>query len=454
MVESKGQQQSLQSSVDEGGQHRGGGGGIGNPHAEGVDSRLHHRPNHRQHQGDDHRPQDHHQGDKALAVEERQGVRQLSVVVVFVVDRPAHEAGDDAHKHAHIQGRGAQNGGEIAVHGDLLSQQGVGHSSLRLQHLRRHAEHRAGDHIDEDEGDHRREGAAGPLLCPGTADGHGKQNVQIVDHRPSDVLHGAADGEHQAHVAAAHLHQLAQADHEPSRRHHGDDRHQNFSQFLQKIKINGKFSLFPGRLFGALRLSGALRLFSALRFPGRRRRAVVQNGHQLRRSSLHRSQVKVHCLLLHPAAEEHRGDEVDPLRLQGVQICLRHQVPGLHPVPGLHMGDEALPLQRDGLQPKVDQHLQPVVALEPVGVKGGGYGGHLPVHRAVDLSVRRLNGRAVPENLLGKHRVGNFLHRYGCAGQRGDNPDPCASISCLLFHNTTSCWIFCCIGLCNRLHYI
>ena len=50
MVQAEGEEQPLQCSVDKGGQHRRGGGGVGNPHAEGVDAGLNHRPDNGQHQ--------------------------------------------------------------------------------------------------------------------------------------------------------------------------------------------------------------------------------------------------------------------------------------------------------------------------------------------------------------------------------------------------------------------
>ena len=195
MMQSKRQQQPLQGSVDKGSQNRGGGGGTGDPYSEGVDSRLDHRPYYRQNQGDDHGPEDHNHRHEALAVKEGQGVGQLPVVVVFVVDDSAGETRDNPHKDAHIQGRSAQDRGKVTVHGDFLSEKRAGDGSFRLQHLICNAKKGAGDHIDQDKGNDSRESPARPLFSPGAADGCGKENVQVVDDGPSDGFHGAADGQ-------------------------------------------------------------------------------------------------------------------------------------------------------------------------------------------------------------------------------------------------------------------
>ena len=101
----------------------------------------------------------------------------------------------------------------------------------------------AGDDVDERKGQHSRKGTACTLLCPAAADGYGEQDVQVVDDGPADVLHRSADGHDGGNVAAAHLHQLAQTDHQTRRRHDGDDGHQNLAQFLQKVEIDEPFLL-------------------------------------------------------------------------------------------------------------------------------------------------------------------------------------------------------------------
>ena len=232
MVQTKGQQQTLQRTIDERSQNRGSLGRVGDPDAEVVDAGLHHRPEQRQHDGNDHRVGNDHHGHEALAVEESQRIRQLAEVVVFIVSHTAHKTGNDAHEHAHVQRRCAQHGGEVAVDGDLLPEQGVGHGVGVCQHGAGDAEDVAGDDVDEGERQHGGKGAACTLLCPAAADGDGEQDVQVIDDRPADVLHGGADGHDRCDVAAAHLHQLAQTDHKTGSGHDGDDRHQYLAQLL------------------------------------------------------------------------------------------------------------------------------------------------------------------------------------------------------------------------------
>ena len=102
----------------------------------------------------------------------------------------------------------------------------MGHGVGVFQHGAGDTEDVAGDDIDEGKCQHSRKSTAGTLLCPAAADGHGKQDVQIVDDRPANVFHGGAN------VTAAHLHQLAQTDHQAGSRHDGDDGHQHLAQLL------------------------------------------------------------------------------------------------------------------------------------------------------------------------------------------------------------------------------
>ena len=232
VVQTEGQQQTLQRAIDERSQNGRGLGRVGDPDAEVVDAGLDDRPEQRQHDGNDHRVANDHHGHEALAVEESQCIRQLAEVIVFIVSHTAHKTGDDAHEHAHVQGRSTQHGGKVAVNGNLLPEQGVGHGIGVCQHGAGNAEDVAGDHVDEGKCQHCREGTACTLLCPAAADGHGEQDVQVVDDCPADVLHGGADGHDCCDVAAAHLHQLAQTDHQTGSGHDGDDRHQHLAQLL------------------------------------------------------------------------------------------------------------------------------------------------------------------------------------------------------------------------------
>ena len=232
MVQAEGQQQTLQRAIDERSQNGRSLGRVCDPDAEVVDAGLDHRPEQCQHHGNDHRIGNDHHRHKALAVEEGQCIRQLAEVIVFIVSHAAHKTGNNAHEHAHVQGRGTQHRGEVAVDGDLPPEQGVGHGVGVFQHGAGDTEDVAGDDIDEGKCQHSRKSTAGTLLCPAAADGHGKQDVQIVDDRPANVFHGGANGHNCRNVTAAHLHQLAQTDHQAGSRHDGDDGHQHLAQLL------------------------------------------------------------------------------------------------------------------------------------------------------------------------------------------------------------------------------
>ena len=235
VVQTEGQQQTLQSTVDERSKDGRGGAGVCDPDAEGVDAGLDQGPHAGHDQRDDHGVEDDGHGDEPLAVEEGQGVGELAEVVELVVDHAADEAGDDAHKHAHVQGRCAENVGEVVGHQHLLTEEGGDGGIGCGQHIAGHAEDSAGDAVDEDEGDDGCECAACTLLCPGTADGGCEENVQIGDDGPADVLHGGTDGDHQTQIH--HLEELAQAQHDACGGHDGDDRHQDLAEFLQKIEV-------------------------------------------------------------------------------------------------------------------------------------------------------------------------------------------------------------------------
>ena len=248
MMQAKGQKQTLQSTIDKRRKHRRGGRRIGNPHAKGIDSCLHHRPDHCQHQRDDHRPDNHHHGYKPLPVEKCQGIRQFPEIIILIIYHATGKPGDNSHKHTHIQRRRPQHGSEISVYQNLLPEQRMRHSLRIIQHSRRHSENRTRDTVNQDKGNHSRKCSPGTLLCPGAADGHGKQNMQVIDHSPADIFHGAADHGDHMHIHPGHLHQLAKADHQTCRRHNRDNHHQHLAQLLQKVKINGQllFRLLTG----------------------------------------------------------------------------------------------------------------------------------------------------------------------------------------------------------------
>ena len=385
-MQSEGQQQTLQRAVDEGSQHGGGVRRGGDPHAEGIDARLDQRPHHRQPQRDDYRPQDDHQRHEALSAKEGQRLGQAAEVVEPVVDRTACKACDHADKHAHVQRRTAQHLGEVAAHSQLLAEQAAHHSALRRQHIARDAKGRAGDGVDEHEGQHACEGAACAILRPAAANGRGKEQMQVADHGPADLLHHAADGLEEGHVR--HLDQLAQGEHQTGSWHHGDDGHQRFAQLLQEIKADGG----PGSPGGA---QGQERV-------GAGPHAAAGGGE---------GQV------FRAVGEDDGGERLQAPGAQQLQVDLRHQVARANAVARLHMEPEALAAQLHRVQADVYQHLQSVIGGEADGVAGLGDGGDHPVDGAEESAVRGADGGAVPQNAAGENLVRHVRQRNDLTAQ-------------------------------------
>ena len=436
MVQTEGQQQTFQRAIDERSQNRRGLGRVGDPDAEVVDAGLDHRPEQRQNDGDDHRVADDHHGHEALAVEEGQCIRQLAEIVVFIVCHAAHETGDDTHEHAHVQRRSTQHRGKVAVDGDLLPEQGVGHGVGIFQHGAGDAEDVAGDDVDEGKRQHGRKGTAGTLLRPAAADGHSEQDVQIVDDRPADVLHGGADGHDRCNVAAAHLHQLAQTDHQTGSGHDGDDGHQHLAQLLQKVEVDEAllFRLLCAGLLGrrcCFRCLGGLCLFCR---QGQHRRLAC------RRNALGTVQLHIVC-----AAGQNDGSDGFQAPLPDERkVCLGHRLTGLDPVALFHQDLEALAVQADGLQTHMDQDFQPIVCRKANGVFRFGDGLHRAIHRAAEQPIGRLDGDAFAQNAAGKGLIRDFAQRDECSAEgcchdnrtcRCGHDVPPYSSSCIILRN-------------------
>ena len=235
VVQAEGQQQTLQHAVDERSKDGGGGGGVCDPDAECIDAGLDQGPHTGHDQGHDGGVEDDCQGHESLAIEEGQRIGQLAEIIELVVDHAADEACDDAHEHAHVQGRCAQNVGEVVGDFHLLAEEGGDGGTGGGQHVTADTEDCAGDAVDENEGDDRCEGTACTLLGPGTADGGGEEDVQVGDDGPADVLHGGTNGDHQTQIH--HLEELAQAQHDAGGGHDGDDRHQDLAQLLKEVEV-------------------------------------------------------------------------------------------------------------------------------------------------------------------------------------------------------------------------
>ncbi len=434
VMQTEGQQETLQCTVNKGRQDRRGLGGIGDPDAEVVDAGLHHRPEHRQHQGNDRRVGNDHHRHETLAVEEGQRIRQLAEIVILIVRHAAHEAGNDAHEHAHVQRRRTQHGGEVAVDRDLLTEQRMRHGIGICQHGTGDAEDVAGDHVDERKGQYGRECAAGTLLRPAAADGHREEDMQVVDDGPADVLHGGADGHHCVNVGAAHLHQLAQTDHQSGCGHNGDDRHQHLAQLLQKVKVDEALFL---RL-----LRRSLRRSFCCRFRGLH---LGCQGHDLCFARLCRAFSTMQCHPLCTVRQNNGCDRLQAMPADHVKIDLGHRLPRLDLVARLDEDLEALALQLQRFQTDMDQNLRSVVCRKADGMlcfRNGCYGA---VHRAAEQSVRRFNGDTLAQNTAGKGFIRDLLQRDQFSAE-GCCHDSRARLGC---HDIPPC---CCICTIQRNH--
>ena len=225
MVQAERQQQTLQSSVNERCQDWRCGGRIRDPHTKRVDSGLYNRPYQGQDQGNDHGPGNADHRHKPFAIKECQGIRQLPEIVVTVIDHASGKTGNDSHEHPHVQRRSPQHGSEVSVYQDFLAKQRVGNRIRITEHSGGHPENGTGDLVDQDKGNDCREGTACPFLCPGAANRNRKQNVQVIDHGPADVLHRASHRHQHGEICSRHLNQLSKADHEACCRHNCNDGH-------------------------------------------------------------------------------------------------------------------------------------------------------------------------------------------------------------------------------------
>ena len=286
----------------------------------------------------------------------------------------------------------------------------MGHGVGVFQHGAGDAEDVAGDDIDERKGQHSRKGTACAFFCPAAADGHGEQDVQIVDDSPADVLHGGADGHDRRNVAAAHLHQLAQTDHQTGGGHDGDDGHQNFAQLLQKVEVDEAllFRLLCAGLFGRrcrFRCLGGLCLFGR---QGQHRRLAC------RRDPLGTVQLHIVCA----AGQDDGRDGVQAARPDEVKVYLGHGLTLLDGVALLDQNLKALALQTDRFQTHMDQNFQPIVPGKADSVPGLCDALHCAAHRAAEQSIGRFNGDAFAQNAAGECLIRDTAQRYKLAAER------------------------------------
>ena len=399
MVQTERQQETLQSAVNKGSQDGGSFRGIGDPDAESIDAGLNNRPYQSHHQGDDGGVVDHSQRNKPLAVEEGQCIRELTEVIILIVDHTAYKTGDDAYENTHIQCRRAQNIGKVVLHQHALAEEGVNGCTCGSQHIAGHTEYSTGNTVDQDKGNYSCKSTAGALFCPGAADGSSKQNVQVGNDGPTDILHGRANGDRKANIG--HLQQLAQAQHNTSRRHNRNNRHQNLAQLLEEVEVD---ALLCNRLH-------CCRLCCSDGF------LLAQGDHSIL-TCFDITGHRTHRNIFGTFADEHRGDGRNTLALQKLQINFCHQLACFDFVSFLDMRREALALQCNAVQANMDQDLQTVLGSETISMEGFCYAGDFAIHRCVEFAVGGNDCDAVAQNLLGKYIVGNLFQRNSLAAER------------------------------------
>ncbi len=209
MMQTERKQQTLKCTVNKRCKDRRSISRVSDPYSKRVDSKLNDRPYDRQYQADHDRPGDHDKRYKTFPVEEGQCIRQFAEIVVFIVNDTAHEAGDHTDKYAHVQSRSAQYRCKVAIHGDRLSEQCMGHRCRISQHIICDPEDLSRNIIDQDKCDRCRKCAAGTLFGPRTADRDRKEQVQVVDNGPADIFNDRSDRADQRNIASRHADELS-----------------------------------------------------------------------------------------------------------------------------------------------------------------------------------------------------------------------------------------------------
>ena len=320
----------------------------------------------------------------------------------------------------------------------------MGHSIGVCQHRTGDTEDVAGNHIDERKCQHGCKCAAGALLCPAAADGNCEQDVQIIDNRPADVFHGGADGHNCRHVGAAHLHQLAQADHKTGSRHNGDNRHEHLAQLLQKIEIDE--SLFLGLLcIGFFAGRSCFRFLNSLFF--------FCQGYHLRLACLCGTFCTVQLHTICAASQNDGSDGFQAAAANQVEIHLCHGLTLLDRLSRFDENLKTLAVQADRFQAHMNQNLQPAVCRKANGVLGFRNHCYGAIYRAAKQTVRRLDGDTFTQNAAGKSFIRNFAQRnkFSVEGCRHD------SRKCRRCHNFPPCYplfALCCAIVALRLRFL
>ena len=317
----------------------------------------------------------------------------------------------------------------------------MGHRLRVGKHIRGHAKDRAGNVVDENKGDHRRERAACPILCPRAADGNRKEQMEVGNDRPTNVLQDRTDGNEQTDIRPQHRDKLSKTDGKSRRGHDGDHHDQHLAKLLQKVKALSSFFLFLSSRRGRNR-----RL--CRRFRRRKRQKLVLSA--ANEFTAIRFAKNTDRFALRGVTDQYRGQRGQPFFLQQFKIHLCHQLSPLDARTNLGIDVKALAAKRNRLQAHVYQYLDPVRGQKAVGVTRVRHRGHLSVHGAVNSPIAWKNRAAVSQNLIGKHRIGNLLQRNGLS-VHGSN-DPSFLFVSFGFHNLSPSVFPCFFIVCTKSH--
>ena len=196
MMQTKGQQQTFQCTINEGSQNRRCRRGTCDPDPKCIDTCLNHRPDNCHNQGSDCGIENDSQWNKAFAVKESQCFRQFTEIIVFIVDGTADKTRNNTNKYPHIQSRRAQNRSKVIFYQHFLSEEGTDNGAFHRKHIRCYAKYRTCDTVDQNKCNDRRKGTAGSFLRPRATDSCRKQDMQIGNDCPTDIFHGGTN-DHQ-----------------------------------------------------------------------------------------------------------------------------------------------------------------------------------------------------------------------------------------------------------------
>ena len=286
----------------------------------------------------------------------------------------------------------------------------MGHSTGICQHGTGNTKNITGDDVDKSKRQHCCKCTAGTFFCPAAANGNCKQDVQVIDHSPANVLHGSTDGHNNCHICTCHLHQLTKADHQTGRRHNSDDLHQYFAQLLQEIKVNHTFFLrfllcfgFPGRLSICSGCTG--RLLFCIQCQNRCLTCFS--------SSACTMQLHIFCA----ACQNNRRNRFQPPLTNRVKIYFCYRLTFSDFVTLFNQNLKALAIKTDCFQTHMNQNFQPAICHKANGMFCSGNRFHRTVYRTAKQPVRRFNGDAFTQNTACKGFIRDFVQRNNVSAE-------------------------------------